>query len=617
MPASLRRFLLGAAAVAISASSSSSASATPFTEGNIVILRLGSGSAPLNPAVTVPIFLDEYSLNGGQNNVPTLVRSVPIPADLAGAGGVEPAGCCAAQGGYGGRWSATLAPANITLDYSGQLEMAVDGQSVVFAAYNVSAGALATDSTSPSVSRVIVRAFRDGSISAPAFVNGVPWQTYAVASDDGSSRFWVASGTYGAYYIPVINVNVTNGTYTGNGSSTVTTVFTNPYRSVMIMNNQLYTSRPNSQIQVFAGGLPTTTAADDTALGSGAAVTFSDTRGLSYKSFSEIFIPDRGQGLAKIYRWGPGWNRLNVWKAGSAGNISNFLDTAISATTDGLYVITDDELYAFNTTSNAWYNGGKPLLKAAQYTTWRGLAFAPKPLPSPSPTASPSATPTPSRTPSTTSTVSSSPSATPSRTPRPSTDLAAAIRAAMETSSDPVAPIAGGIVGGILLIAGVAYGVHAAKQRKLQAARLRKLRASAELARLGGPTKYLGGLGNSAMLSEEDVEAEAELASRMGVGGVPPSSSGMVVYEMGPANAKLQASARAASGPGSASSLTSKRGLTGSAQAYAPQPVQSAPVQPQQQQHSTNLTGRPTASGRGLTGAPTGRGGAPTGRGAR
>src|SRR6185436_8866122 len=54
------------------------AEAAPFTAGNIVVYRVGDGTAPLGSAAT-PVFLDEYTPAG------VFVQSIPLPTTAAGA----------------------------------------------------------------------------------------------------------------------------------------------------------------------------------------------------------------------------------------------------------------------------------------------------------------------------------------------------------------------------------------------------------------------------------------------------------------------------------------------------------------------------------------------------
>jgi hypothetical protein len=53
------------------------AQGAPFTFGNIVVARVGNGSAPLSSAAT-EVFLDEYTLSG------KLVQSINLPTSLKG-----------------------------------------------------------------------------------------------------------------------------------------------------------------------------------------------------------------------------------------------------------------------------------------------------------------------------------------------------------------------------------------------------------------------------------------------------------------------------------------------------------------------------------------------------
>src|SRR3954470_8582522 len=72
-PRSLRGPLLALASLVLSF-----AHAAAFTPGNIVVYRIGDGSAALSNLAT-PVFLDEYSPAG------SLVQTVPLPTVAAGA----------------------------------------------------------------------------------------------------------------------------------------------------------------------------------------------------------------------------------------------------------------------------------------------------------------------------------------------------------------------------------------------------------------------------------------------------------------------------------------------------------------------------------------------------
>ena len=70
MPTVLATAVASAGLLALGAGSPASAAA--FTEGDVVVLRVGDGAGGLTGAAA-PLFLDEYTPGG------TLVQSVPLP----------------------------------------------------------------------------------------------------------------------------------------------------------------------------------------------------------------------------------------------------------------------------------------------------------------------------------------------------------------------------------------------------------------------------------------------------------------------------------------------------------------------------------------------------------
>jgi hypothetical protein len=142
----------------------------PFSSpNNLVVLRLGTGSDYV-PGATQSLHLDEYNLSGSS---PMRVQTL----DLASTGA-----------------SAVTLPEGGSHD--GIMNRSADGHYLVFAGYGVEFGAddPTSDSSDPSISRVIVRADGGGTVdTSTVLTDGSFFQNTvrAVATDNGS-RFWVA-----------------------------------------------------------------------------------------------------------------------------------------------------------------------------------------------------------------------------------------------------------------------------------------------------------------------------------------------------------------------------------------------------------------------------------------
>src|SRR5262245_24809049 len=120
------------------------AMAASFAQGNLVVLRVGTGSAALSSAAT-QVFLDEYTPAGG------LVQSVPLP--VAGSG---------SQRRLTMSGSATS---------EGALALSADGRYLTLAGYDTDPGTAAVaGTTSAAVPRVVGRVGGDGSVDTSTAV---------------------------------------------------------------------------------------------------------------------------------------------------------------------------------------------------------------------------------------------------------------------------------------------------------------------------------------------------------------------------------------------------------------------------------------------------------------
>ena len=149
----------------------------PFTPGNLVLVRVGTGAAALTGNATA-VFLDEYTTAGVLT-----ANSIALPTDASNA--------------------LTLTGTDGT---EGYLAGSVDGHSLTLGGYNVMPGN-PTFSNSNPVNRVIIVILPDGTIdTSTQFPQGDAGTIRSAAAVDGLG-FWVATNNF-VRYVPFGN----NGT---------------------------------------------------------------------------------------------------------------------------------------------------------------------------------------------------------------------------------------------------------------------------------------------------------------------------------------------------------------------------------------------------------------------
>jgi hypothetical protein len=159
--------------------------AAPFTQGNLVIYRVGDGTSLLTNQGNYA-YLDELTTNG------TLVQSIPLTQNQFTDGK--------------GVTQFPIINSGAALS-EGLITLSTDGRYVVFSGYAASTNwsgtpANLTTGAGAFISRVVGRAGADGSIdtsTAGIFASSGGGNPRGVASTDGSN-FWVTSSTEGVGY---------------------------------------------------------------------------------------------------------------------------------------------------------------------------------------------------------------------------------------------------------------------------------------------------------------------------------------------------------------------------------------------------------------------------------
>jgi uncharacterized repeat protein (TIGR01451 family) len=327
--------------------------AAAFTVGNIVVYRVGDGSAALGNGSTA-VFLDEYTSSG------TLVQSIALPTTTSGT------------------QKPLTASGNVTTE--GFLTRSTDGRYLVLAGYARDAGVSGNVATTASatVNRTIGRVDANGGIDTSTaltdFASGS--SPRGVASVDGSS-FWVSGGTGGIRYT----------TFGATTSTQLSTTETNLF-ATQIFNNQLYVATSfglTIRVGSVGTGTPTTTGQTITNL-PGIPTNFAPYSYFfadlspSVAGIDTLYVTDNNARDIRKYSLVAGnWTANGV--AGGGGNAYRGLTGLASGNTVTLYATRGDTLVSLVDASG--HNGAITatptlLVAAGANTAFRGVALAPE-----------------------------------------------------------------------------------------------------------------------------------------------------------------------------------------------------------------------------------------------
>jgi hypothetical protein len=315
---------------------------TPFTQGNLAVLRVGDGSAVLSNASTA-IFIDEFTPSG------TFVQSIAIPT--AGDNVLTNSGTATSEG---------------------QITLSPDGLYLTLAGYNIAPGTASVNGTTAvAVNRKLLRV--DNGVNYTAVLSATAYNTNNIRGGITSGDDYWASGTSGTAG--------TNGVqYFGNGtpvqvSSTVTNI-----RVVNIYNNQLYFSTGSGTIGIWKVGTGTPTTTGQTSTNIIATGTGSSPYAFAFNTASNIcyIADDRTSASGGVQKWtesGGTWTLAYTLSVGSGAGARGLTvdwsgaNPVIYATTTGNKVVT--------ITDTGIGSAFTDLASAAANTALRGIAFAP------------------------------------------------------------------------------------------------------------------------------------------------------------------------------------------------------------------------------------------------
>jgi hypothetical protein len=339
----IRRSVALAALLSVSAL----ANAAPFTAGNVVVERVGTGAAALSNAST-SVFLNEYTTTGA------LVQSVALPTAAAGgANALTTSGSATSEG---------------------LISRSTDGASILVPGYAVAPGtasvATSTAAVAPRELGVVsvdntVRTFTAGSLLGGNNVR-------SVASVHDTSFY--LGGAAGIAYV--------NGT-----AGTATSLTTTNTRALNITNDQLFFSSGSGTTGIYAvNGLPSTAASFSANLvaasASPYAFLFADLNA-AIGGVDTLYVADdsttaNGGGIRKFSKQANGsWTFNSVLATATAvrgltGMVANGEVQLFATSATQLYGVTDTGGYNASLT-------GSPitLATAGTNTAFRGVTLAP------------------------------------------------------------------------------------------------------------------------------------------------------------------------------------------------------------------------------------------------
>lgn len=201
--------------------------AQSFSNGNIVVVRIGTGTLPMTTGVAQPVFLDEYSPCG------ELVQSIAMPTSVNGS-------------------HRRLTLPSTSVDFSeGFMSLSEDGQYLALGGYDAATGTTGvTASNSTTVNRVVAVVDAAGSVNTTtAFSNRFSTVSIRSAVVNGSN-VWATGGNGGIVYATLGSTGTSN-----------TLITTSTGRCPAIYDGQLYSSSTATGFRLarVGTGLPTAT----------------------------------------------------------------------------------------------------------------------------------------------------------------------------------------------------------------------------------------------------------------------------------------------------------------------------------------------------------------------
>src|ERR1043165_7760453 len=342
------------AAAGISAALAAPLAPSPFTSGDVVVYRVGTGSGSLASGATA-VFLDEYSPTG------TSVQSIALPTAASG--------------------SNRALTASGTATSEGELTLSTDGRYLTAAGYDAAPGTSVTSSSSGTINRVIARVDAAGGVDTTTALNDASTGSNprGAVSTDGTN-IWMDGGAGGIRF-------TTFGSTTSTQINTAGTGTTN-LRPTKIFNGELYVSLASGSLRLgtVGTGTPTTSGQTITQL-PGVPTNLTSPYGFFFAHLNgagtavdTLYITDDSTscgGLLKYSLVGGTWVSNGV--VGTSLGVHS-ITGSVQGGVVTLYVVSPSALYKLTDSSgyNAANNGTLTSIATAPASTaFRGVAFAP------------------------------------------------------------------------------------------------------------------------------------------------------------------------------------------------------------------------------------------------
>ncbi|MBS1712712.1 MAG: hypothetical protein JST30_00095 [Armatimonadetes bacterium] len=340
---------------------SASAFAAPFTPGNIVISRVGDGSAALSGAATA-VFLDEYTPGG------LLVQSVAMPTALNGNNRILTNSGSAGSEGF--------------------ISLSVDGKGIAVVGYDAPVGTATVATTSAATfNRVVGWVKADGTVDTTTNIDGYDGSNVRSACTIDGSAFWTG-GTAGSGLQATAGVRY-NPYGPGQLGVQLSTDVSNT-RNTKIQFDQLFVSTMSGAfrgVNTIGTGVPTTSG-QTTVLLPGFDPNTSSTQSVYdfwFADSSTLYVADdrsaaSGGGLQKWTFDGTTWTLAYTLTSGIPGNGGIRGLTAKADANGNVLYATSTETNANSLVAVTDTGAGSTfsvVAVAGVNTRFRGLAFSP------------------------------------------------------------------------------------------------------------------------------------------------------------------------------------------------------------------------------------------------
>ena len=330
--------------------------AAPFTLGNLVVSRVGDGSAALSNAATA-VFLDEYTKTG------SFVQSISLPT--TGASAFTLSGTATSEGA-------------LTLSANPSTQ----AQVLTIAGYNAAAGVASIAGTTSTVAPRVVDVISADGTTITAVSQGTNFSgnniRSAISADGTGTTIYASGASTGVVY---------SSTSSGSSPTVVSSTVVSE-RVLNIFGGDLYFSTGLGTVRGIykaGGGLPTTTGNTSTIfIDTGATSSSYD---FFFANPNTVYIADDrtsttatgAGGLLKYTNSGSGFTLTSTYNlAGATAGTTVGLRGLTGDGTDIFGISTDNRLVDFNIGSS----GFTTLATAATNTAFRGVDASPAPEPS-------------------------------------------------------------------------------------------------------------------------------------------------------------------------------------------------------------------------------------------